>query len=112
MNSVNRLRPAKQFRCQPLVGRESPFGYVEIVRSEAGGHNYQGTSELVEAFTEMNERGRNEWLKLTGGLKTTEASMCGLSGGNPKPSALFTCGKGMSMSASARSNNSSESLQS
>lgn len=74
MNSLNRFRPAKQFRCLPLVGKNSPFGYVEIVRSENGGHNYQACAALVGAFAEMNQKGRKEWRSLTGATVTTGES--------------------------------------
>lgn len=70
MNSLNRFRPAKQFRCLPLVGKNSPFGYVEIVRDENGGHNYQACAALVGAFAEMNQKGRKEWRNLTGATAT------------------------------------------
>ena len=111
MNSLNRFRPAKQFRCLPLVGKNSPFGYVEIVRGENGGHNYQACAALVGAFAEMNEKGRAEWLKLTGGSEITTEYPSESSGGNPKYSALYTFAKGTIMSASALLSNSSVSLQ-
>ncbi|MCH6710460.1 hypothetical protein BED01_22125 [Escherichia coli] len=112
MNSVNRFRPVKQFRCPPLVGRDAPFGYVGIVRSADGSHNYQCGSEMVEAFAQMNEKGREEWLKLTGDSETTVESKSGLSVGSPRLDALYTFAKGTIMSASALLNNSSVSLQS
>ena len=81
MNSLNRFRPAKQFRCLPLVGKNSPFGYVEILRGEDGRHNYQACAALVGAcaalvgaFAEMNLKGRNEWRNLTGATVTTGES--------------------------------------
>ncbi len=74
MNSLNRFRPAKQFRCLPLVGKDSPFGYVEIVRGEDGSHNYQACAVLVGAFVEMNQKGRKEWRNLTGATVTTGES--------------------------------------
>ncbi len=70
MNSLNRYRPAKQFRCKPLVGN-APFGYEEIVHSADGSHNYQTPGDMVGAFSEMNERGRIEWNSLPGGTATT-----------------------------------------
>ena len=73
MNSLNRFRPAKQFRCLPLVGKSSPFGYEQIVRAADGSHNYQPASELVGAFSAMNEKGRKEWKNLTGGTGITGA---------------------------------------
>lgn len=107
MNSLNRYRPAKQFRCPPLVGRDAPFGYVERVRTPDGSHNYQSAGVIVGAFAAMNERGRKEWLKLTGGSETSTASLCGSSAGSQKPSALSICEKAMSMNASARLSSSS-----
>lgn len=111
MNSLNRFRPAKQFRCRPLVGKESPFGYEAIVRGAGCGHNYQAGSEMVEAFCQMNEKGRDEWLKLTGDSKTTEVSRFMSSDGNPLRAALYTFAKGTIMSASALLSNSSANLQ-
>ncbi len=111
MNSLNRFRPAKQFRCLPLEGKDTPFGYVEIVRGDADGDNYQTCAALVGAFAEMNEKGRAEWLKLTGGSEITTEYPSESSGGNPKHSALYTFAKGTIMSASALLSNSSVSLQ-
>lgn len=101
MNSVNRFRPAKQFRCLPLVGKDAQFGYVEIINNAADGGNYQPADLMVEAFVQMNEKGREEWLKLTEGSKTTEGSPFGLSGGSLKRGVLSTCEQGMSTNASA-----------
>lgn len=92
MNSLNRFRPAKQFRCPPLVGRDAPFGYVEIVRGAEGSHNYQTAGALVGAFAAMNERGRKEWLKLTVGSVTEEASPSVSYGGSQNRAALSICG--------------------
>ena len=111
MNSLNRFRPAKQFRCLPLVGKDSPFGYVEIINNAAGGDNYQPADLMVEAFVQMNEKGRAEWLKLTGGAEITTEYPSESSGGNPIHSALYTFAKGTIMSASALLNNSSVNLQ-
>lgn len=97
MNSLNRYRPAKQFRCKPLKGRAAPFGYVEIVHSADGTHNYAPASEMVGAFAEMNAKGRKEWLKLTAGSKTTTACQSGLSAGSQKAAALSICVKTTSM---------------
>lgn len=74
MNSVNRFRPAKQFRCLPLVGKDAQFGYVEIINNAADGGNYQPADLMVEAFVQMNEKGREEWLKLTGGSEILRSS--------------------------------------
>ncbi|KXP43443.1 hypothetical protein AUQ30_20810 [Escherichia coli] len=112
MNSLNRFRPAKQFRCLPLKGKSSPFGYVERVHSAGGANNYQSCSEMVAAFALMNEKGREEWLKLTGGSETTEESLCGSSDGSQPHAALYTFAKGTIMSASALLSNSSANLQS
>lgn len=112
MNSLNRFRPAKQFRCLPLVGKNVPFGYVEIVTGENGANNYQSCAEMVAAFALMNEKGREEWLKLTGDSKTTEESLCVSSDGSQKHDALYTFAKGTIMSASALLSNSSANLQS
>ena len=111
MNSLNRLRPAKQFRCLPLVGKDSPFGYVERLNDQADMNNYQPENAMVEAFALMNEKGREEWLKLTGDSKTTTASRSVSSGGSHRLDALYTFAKGTIMSASALLNNSSVSLQ-
>lgn len=102
MNSLNRYRPAKQFRCKPLVGN-APFGYEEIVHSADGSHNYQTPADVVGAFAEVNERGREEWLKLTAGLKTAGESPSVLSAGNQKAIALSICGLATPISASAHS---------
>lgn len=112
MNSLNRFRPAKQFRCPPLVGKDSPFGYVEIVRGDTGSHNYQACAALVGAFAEMNEKGRAEWLKLTGGSEITTECPSESSAGIQIHSALYTFAKGTIMSASALLSNSSANLQS
>lgn len=112
MNSLNRLRPAKQFRCLPLVGKDSPFGYVERLNDQADTNNYQPENAMVEAFAQMNEKGREEWLKLTGDSKTTTASRSVSSGGSHRLDALYTFAKGTIMSASALLNNSSVNLQS
>lgn len=90
MNSLNRFRPAKQFRCPPLVGRNVPFGYVERVRCADGSHNYQPADNLVGAFSAMNEKGPKEWKSLiantetTGELKSTSSDM------NAKSAKLFS----------------------
>lgn len=112
MNSLNRLRPAKQFRCLPLVGKDSPFGYVERLNDQADTNNYQPENAMVEAFALMNEKGREEWLKLTDDSKTTTASRSVSSGGSHRLDALYTFAKGTIMSASALLNNSSVNLQS
>lgn len=112
MNSLNRFRPAKQFRCLPVVGKSSPFGYVEIVHGADGANNYQPCGGMVGAFALMNEKGREEWLKLTGSSETTGGSQYGLSDGSQTRGALSTCVKVMSPNASARLNNSSANLQS
>lgn len=112
MNSLNRFRPVKQFRCPPLVGRDAPFGYVEIVRSADCRHNYQCGAVMVEAFAQMNERGREEWLKLTGGSGIEGGFSSVSSGGSRRLDALYTFAKGTIMSASALLNNSSVNLQS
>jgi len=112
MNSLNRFRPAKQFRCLPLVGKNSPLGYVEIINNQEDGDNYQPAGLMVETFVQMNEKGREEWLKLTGDSKTTEESQSKSSDGSPRLDALYTFAKGTIMSASALLNNSSVNLQS
>ncbi|SAB39942.1 Uncharacterised protein [Enterobacter roggenkampii] len=112
MNSLNRLRPAKQFRCLPLVGKDSPFGYVERLNDQACANNYQPENAMVEAFAQMNEKGREEWLKLTGDSETTEVSPSTSSDGSHRLDALYTFAKGTIMSASALLTNSSVNLQS
>lgn len=112
MNSLNRLRPAKQFRCLPLVGKDSPFGYVERLNDQADTNNYQPENAMVEAFAQMNEKGREEWLKLTGDSKTITASRSVSSDGSRRLDALYTSAKGTIMSASALLSNSSVNLQS
>lgn len=112
MNSLNRFRPAKQFRCLPLVGKSVPFGYVEIVPGKNGDNNYQPCAGMVAAFALMNEKGREEWLKLTAGSETSEVSRYGLSGGSQIPDALYTCATATTMNASALLSNSSANLQS
>lgn len=112
MNSLNRFRPAKQFRCLPLVGKDSPFGYVERLNDQAEVNNYQPGIAMVEAFSLMNEKGREEWLKLTADSETTEVSQSTLSDGSPRLDALYTIAKGTIMSASALLSNSSVNLQS
>lgn len=112
MNSLNRLRPAKQFRCHPLVGKDSPFGYVERLNNQADQNNYQPENAMVEAFALMNEKGREEWLKLTGDSETKEAAPSTSSDGSLRPGALYTFAKGTIMSASALLSNSSVNLQS
>lgn len=104
MNSVNRFRPAKQFRCLPLVGKDAQFGYVEIINNAADGGNYQPADLMVEAFVQMNEKGREEWLKLTGGSEITTEFPSELSGGSQKLNGLYTCATDTSMSASVLSN--------
>jgi len=94
------------------VGKESPFGYVERLNNEAEVNNYQPDYAMVEAFTLMNEKGREEWLKLTGDSKTTEVSLSTSSDGSQRVDALYTFAKGTIMSASALLSNSSVSLQS
>lgn len=112
MNSLNRLRPVKQFRCLPLVGKDSPFGYVERLNDQAEVNNYQPENAMVEAFARMNEKGREEWLKLTGNSKTTEGSRSTSFDGSPRVDALYTFAKGTIMSASALLSISSVNLQS
>ena len=112
MNSLNRLRPAKQFRCLPLVGKDSPFGYVERLNNQADQNNYQPENAMVEAFALMNEKGREEWLKLTGDSETKEASPSTSLDGSQIHSALYTFAKGTIMSASALLSHSSVNMQS
>lgn len=112
MNSLNRFRPSKQFRCLPLVGKDSPFGYVERLNNQAEVNNYQSEKTMVEAFAQMNEKGREEWLKLTGDSKTTGEYLSTSSDGSPRLDALYTFAKGTIMSASALLSNSSVNLQS
>jgi len=94
------------------VGKDSPFGYVERLNNQADQNNYQPENAMVEAFALMNEKGREEWLKLTGDSETTEESPSTSSGGSPRPDALYTFAKGKIMSASALLSNSSVNLQS
>jgi hypothetical protein len=94
------------------VGKDYPFGYVEILNNQPGENNYQPENAMVEAFAQMNEKGREEWLKLTGVSKTTTASRFVSSDGSPRLDALYTCAKSTSMSASALLTNSSVNLQS
>ncbi len=75
MNIVNRYRPARQFRCRPLVGN-APFGYDEILPGADGSHNYQPAGDMVDAFSAMNEKGREVWNSLTGGTGITGESKC------------------------------------
>ena len=112
MNSLNRLRPAKQFRCLPLVGKDSPFGYVERLNNQADQNNYQPENAMVEAFALMNEKGREEWLKLTGDSETKEASPSTSLDGSLRPDAFYTFAKGTIMSASALLSHSSVNMQS
>jgi len=112
MNIINRFRPAKQFRCLPLVGKDAPFGYVERITTQAEENNYQAVCPMVEAFALMNEKGREEWLKLTGGSKIDEESQSMSSDGSHRLGALYTFAKGTIMSASALLSNSSVNLQS
>ncbi len=67
---------------------------------------------MVEAFALMNEKGREEWLKLTGDSETKEASPSTSLDGSLRPDALYTFAKGTIMSASALLSNSSVNLQS
>jgi len=94
------------------VGKSVPFGYVEIVPGENGDNNYQPCAGMVAAFALMNEKGREEWLKLTASSETNEVSRYGLSGGSQIPDALYTFAKVTNMSASALLSNSSANLQS
>lgn len=102
MNIVSRYRPATQFRCLPLVGN-SPFDYVQRLPAADGSNNYQPARDLVGAFLAMNEKGRNEWAKLTVGSKTAGGSPSGSSAGNQNRSALSICGLATHTSASAHS---------
>jgi len=76
MNSVNRFRPAVQFRCCPLVGKSS-FGYEQRLRVPGGVDNYQNHAALVgqieRAFADMNAEGLKAWKSLTGTTSTGEA---------------------------------------
>jgi hypothetical protein len=94
------------------VGKDSPFGYVERLNNQADQNNYQPVNAMVEAFALMNEKGREEWLKLTGDSETTEESPSTSSGGSPRLDALYTFAKGTIMSASALLSNSSVNFQS
>ena len=75
-------------------------------------NNYQSEKTMVEAFAQMNEKGREEWLKLIGDSETEEASPSMSSGGSHRLDALYTFAKGTIMSASALLSNSSVNLQS
>jgi len=94
------------------VGKDSPFGYVERLNNQADQNNYQPENAMVEAFALMNEKGREEWLKLTGDSETKEASPSTSLDGSPRLDALYTFAKGTIMSASALLSNSSVNLQS
>lgn len=107
MNSLNRYRPATQFRCEPMVGKDAAFGYAQILRSADGGRNYQPAGNMVGAFSAMNEKGRKEWEKLTAGLKTAGGSPSASSAGNQNRSALSICGLATHTSAQAHSRSSS-----
>lgn len=73
MNSVNRYRPAAQFRCCPLVGN-SPFGYEQSLRPAGDADNDQGSREWVErAFAEMNIRDLEAWNSLIALTSTGKA---------------------------------------
>lgn len=73
MNSVNRYRPAAQFRCCPLVGN-ALFGYEQRLRPAGDADNDQGGREWVErAFAEMNIRGLEAWNRLIALTSTGEA---------------------------------------
>jgi len=85
---------------------------VERLNNQADENNYQPENAMVEAFTLMNEKGREEWLKLTGDSETKEASPSTSSDGSLRPDALYTFAKGTIMSASALLSNSSVNLQS
>jgi hypothetical protein len=93
-----------------LVGKDSPFGYVERLNDQL----VRTTTSLRSdgrGFCSMNEKGREEWLKLTGDSKTTTASRS-VSDGSQRLDALYTFAKGTIMSASALLSNSSVNLQS
>lgn len=106
MNIVSRYRPATQFRCLPLVG-DSPYDYVQRLPAADGSNNYQPTRELVGAFSAMNEKGRNEWEKLTVGSKTDGESPFASSAGNQSRSALSICGTATHTNAAVRFKSSS-----
>lgn len=106
MNSLNRYRPAKQFHCLPLVGRNAPFGYEEIVRGADGAHNYQPACELVGVFAEMNEKGREAWKKLTVATGIAGASKYTLQAGTAKSGKSYSCVLTIPMNACNLSNSS------
>ncbi len=99
MNSLNRYRPAKQFRCPPLVGRNAPFGYEERIQTADGTHNYQSTSDVVGTFAEMNDQGRKAWNLLIGVTETTEESKSMSSDTTANGGKLSSCEKATSMNA-------------
>ena len=110
MNSLNRYRPAKQFRCMPLLG-DSPFRYVEIVRSQDGSHNYQPENGLVDAFFHLNEKGRDEWKSLTGSTEIGAETSSVSSATTGKSSKSYSDVKTMSMTVCSQLSNSATNSQ-
>ena len=107
MNSVNRFRPATQFRCCPLVGK-SPFGYEQRLRTAADADNYQSERELVErAFSGMNAEGLVAWKNLTGTTSTGEVEQSTLSDMTEKNSGSYSASLAMNTTVHCHLSNSS-----
>lgn len=108
MNSVTVNNRLPQLRGIPVVGTSS-FRYERMVSGRWVPCNHSRAMAIVGVW---RRKGRALCENLTGDSKTTEVSLFGLSDGSQKHGELSTCGMVITTNVSARSNNSSASLQS
>ena len=105
MNSLLTEYRRSQLIARPVPGGKKPVQYVYGTRVPGGFEPvcYQFAQWVVEDF---NGQGKSVYKNLTDGSKTTTGSPSRSFAGSRIHSALYTCEKDMSMSASVPSNSS------
>lgn len=108
MTSLTAFNRLPQLRMIPVPGAPL-FRYERRIANRWVPCNHSRAVAIVGVYYRKAKR---LYAKLTEGSKTTEGSPFGLSDGSQKLNELSTCGKGMSMNASALSISSSANFQS
>nr|DAK02876.1 MAG TPA: hypothetical protein [Caudoviricetes sp.] len=108
MTSLTAFNRLPQLRMIPVPGAPL-FRYERRIANRWVPCNHSRAVAIVGVYYRKAKR---LCAKLTEGSKTTEGSPFGLSGGSQRLNELSTCGMVMTTNVSARSNNSSASLQS
>ena len=105
MNSLPTQYRRSQLVARPVPGGAGTVQFVYGVRVPGGFESvcYQFAQWVVGDF---NGQAGSVCENLTDGSEITTVSRSGSSDGSPRHNALYTCGKGMSMNASAPSTNS------